>query len=334
MTATSLSGLAARGCLPVAISTARNSVVFSPVADATFHESTFAETIRSLGREELYVCAIDAFVEQAALLTPVQPTRLLAHTSACGARLLSNLMSLRADSLVLKEPSFQETAAQQIARASGELERAREVELLRAVLRYLTVAADACARNLVIKLPSWTPLAFVPALAGMSDVRWLAQWRDPVQVVAALMAAPPAWCTNQENRADVRALLNVTDEPSGQVEFCAVVWRELAGVFVGAAETDPTMALRTLDYRELRPDPLGMLLAAEQWLALGERGAPAGFAELLATDAAAAPPRRPALPPADLVAVRHLTRQACAALAAVPQVGGEPVAPASPMHPA
>lgn len=264
MTATSLSGLAARGCLPVAISTARNSVVLSPVADATFHESAFAETIRALGRDELYVCAIDAFIEQAAELTPAQPTRLLAHTSACGARLLTNLMSLRPDTLVLKEPSFLVTAAQQVARAPGDAERARELDLARALFNYLAVAADASGRQLVVKLTSWTPLVYVPALAGHPQVRWLLQWRDPAQVVAALMAAPPHWCVAEEGRADLRALIGRGEElTEDRVQFCAEVWRELAIAFLTAAESDRTMALRTLDYRELRADPLGALLAAE-----------------------------------------------------------------------
>ncbi len=325
MVSGTLHELAAHGCLPVSVSLAKRRVVFTPLVDADFREPKFGETVQARGSTELYVCPIEAFTAQATRLDVQDQPRLIAHTARCGSTLLANLLALRDRTLVLKEPGFLITAAQLFVTASSPGERAAAAGLVRGLVRYSCAVASAHARDLVIKLTSWTSPVVHHAMSGAHSGRWLLLWRDPAEVVASLLANPPRWWTREDTRADLLTLLGCGASASmGQAEFHARTWRLIVAAFLTAAEEGPAAPVRVLDYDTLTRGKLRALLAVESWLGLrGDGTAPPGFAaeQDRYSKASGSEPfdpsgahRRAPLAPEDLDTVERVTRDTVRAL--------------------
>jgi hypothetical protein len=284
-----LTDLVARGCLPIGLSADRNSVLFAPIAhlarpEACFPEPRFDYAVGAYDGEDFYTAPIVRFTEWVAQLDVTVPARLIAHTSRCGSTLLANLLALRGHNLVLKEPRFLIEAVATVIWARKSRDRHAAIELVRGLLRYASIVAQAHSRQLVVKLTSWTSPVVAQVLAPSSQNHWLLLWREPVEVVGSLMAMPPSWWNNMQARADVLAVIG----PHGLkvpapdlVEFYARMWHAVIAPFASWSEDYPETEFSVLNYAALRADPLTAFEAIEAWLALETSGElPDGFTQV------------------------------------------------------
>ncbi|GAA0417273.1 hypothetical protein [Streptomyces luteireticuli] len=308
------------GHLPVALDLPGRRIALRPLARSDFHEPWFDYAYRNEGEQPAVQRPLEDLLDWAEG-QPSRLFRLIAHTTRCGSTLLANHLSLRPDTLVLKEPVFLLDAALHALRARDATERRAAHRLLRALLAYCDATAEAHGRRLVVKLTSWTSLVVLDALGGIGGpARWLLVWREPAEVVASLEASPPSWRGLRDDPA-LRAALGLAADPGGEgdIAFHAGLWRALVEPFVGAVRDAP---VRLLDYVTLAADPAGALLAAERWLGLaGTADLPGGFAAACGRYAKSADGepfdptgthRRPALTPAGRAAVRRITDPALA----------------------
>ena len=309
-----LAGLLTQGCLPIGVSMARKSVLLAPLADVAggkpcLLEPRFDDTLAAYRGGKYYAVPTAEFARQAARWEITDPVRVIAHTSRCGSTLLANLLALRSQSLVVKEPGFLNQAVRQVIRARDAEARSAAAELVRGLVGYLGAVAQVHSRELVIKPTSWTSPLLATVLPQQRRDRWLLMWRNPVEVVASLMAAEPGWSRNAEARTDV---LTVIDSPEtgsklGPLEFYALVWQAVVASFT----LHPA-----LDYAALRRDPAAAFRAVQGWLALDQDSElPAGFEQTLkryskGVDTVPFDPagahRRPPLSPADQAIVQAI----------------------------
>ncbi|HEX4251317.1 MAG TPA: hypothetical protein VH008_25880 [Pseudonocardia sp.] len=318
----------ARGSLPVAVDRGRDAVVLSPLLDLPFVETRYDRSVFGHGRRPVYLVPRPEFVEAVARLVEPPALNVIAHVGRCGSTLLANLLGLRPDTLVIKEPGFLRTP---------------DRELLGALLRYCRTAASVAGRSLVVKPTSWTCPAVREAVSphdttGLSETagprdaeglrdaagtRWLLLWREPGAVVRSALATPPPWADAPDARAELAR--RVSPEPTGAVARYAWHWLDVVKVFPSAPDPEaPGPAVRFLAYPELVADKQVALLAVQAWFRLPGAGVtPAGFeAEAgrysKAADGTRFEPagahRRAELTPADAALVERITGPTLAAL--------------------
>jgi hypothetical protein len=284
-----LTDLIPRGFLPIGLSADQNSVLFAPIADlasseACFPEPRFDYAVAAYGGGERFAAPIVQFAEWMGQLDVTPPARVIAHTSRCGSTLLANLLALRGHNLVLKEPGFLINAIARVIWAKESGDRHVAVELVRGLVRYASAVAQAHSRQLVVKLTSWTTPVVAQILAPGSQDHWLLLWREPVEVVASLMAMPPSWWNNTQGRADVLAVLGsqgLQVPTTNSVEAFAHVWHAAVAPFVSSSANPLATKLSVLDYAALGHDPPAAFAAVEEWLALQtSRALPDGFTQV------------------------------------------------------
>jgi hypothetical protein len=322
-----LTDLVARGCLPIGVNNVQDSVVFAPVAELArpapcLLQPRFSDAVLAYRGGEFYVVPAAGFAERVTHLSGASAPRLIAHTSRCGSTLLANLLALRSTNLVLKEPGFLIQAVTRLIRTVEVQRQDAAAALVRALLHYLGAVTHAHSRQLVIKLTSWTTPVFTQLMPVGEPHRWLLLYRDPVEVVASLMATTPEWWRLTRARADVLSVLRATGSDPGSdganpAEVYARVWHSVVTPFSSRRTFGYPPPFGVVDYALLCEDPVAVFEEVHVRLGLGEVGElPAGFAEICSRYSKAAAPvpfdpggthRRPPLSPQDRATVQRLT---------------------------
>ncbi len=183
----------------------------------------------------------------------LEPAGTIFHLSRCGSTLVSRLLGTLTDVVVLAEPGPLNSVL--------GLDRVDEATLIR-VVRLLVRALGRChhgdERRLVLKCTSWNIRRRAVLAAAFPDTPWVWVQRDPVQVLASLLADPPGWLGLQtdSSRAAPRFGLDPTTIPAmPRSEFAA----RALGAMLEAAAADPARRL-CVDHADL-PDAVWQRVA-------------------------------------------------------------------------
>lgn len=184
----------------------------------------------------------------------LEPAALIFHLSRCGSTLLSRLLSRVPGTLVISEP------APINALLMAEADETAQAALLRLLVRALGRRRFGDERRLILKLSSWNICRhrlFRRAFPGV-PVIWVQ--REPVEVMASLLAGASGWMQMQRAPLLAQALFGISADAVARLDrdvFCA---RSLAAMLKAAGEATSDRAL-VLDYRDL-PDAAWSTVAA------------------------------------------------------------------------
>jgi Sulfotransferase family len=234
-----IDALARAGYLPVRIDWEHHTLRLQALAGAEFREPFFQQTVAQAEDSGQIDVPLDEFVGGAKELEWTQPLRAILHTGRCGSTLLANLLALRPESMVLKEPGF---VNQAVARQGP----------LSALVKYSARVASESQRRLIVKATSWTSPALLNVALTQPEARCVLLWRDPVDVVASEVAVPPGWARD------------------ACAATYASAWQTVARAFVAAATTHPHEML-LLSYDALVHDKPGSLRRVESWFGSAPR---------------------------------------------------------------
>jgi hypothetical protein len=124
----------------------------------------------------------------------LDPAGMIFHCSRCGSTLVSRLLSTVAGVVVVAEPSpLNALLGLDPARVDG----ATLVRVVRLLVRALGRRRHGDEQHLVLKCTSWNIRRQEILTAAFPDTPWVWVQRDPVDVVASLLAAPPGWLGQQ-----------------------------------------------------------------------------------------------------------------------------------------
>lgn len=194
----------------------------------------------------------------------LDPTAIIFHLSRCGSTLVSRLLAQVPETLVVAEPSpLNDLLLADVA------EEAKAV-LLRRLVRAFGRRRFGDERRFVLKASSWNVrhAALFRRAFPRVPVVWVQ--RSPAEVMASLLADPPAWL-KPSSAAPLAPLLFGLDAAAmarlGPEAYAAEALRTLLEAASGLADDGPALVV---DYRELphavwtRAAPfLGLALDAE-----------------------------------------------------------------------
>jgi hypothetical protein len=176
----------------------------------------------------------------------LDPAGLIFHVSRCGSTLVSRLLATMPRVVVIAEPSpLNALLALDPARVDG----ATLIQVVRLLVRALGRRRHGDEQHLVLKCTSWNIRRQEILTAAFPNTPWVWVQRDPVHVVASLLAKPPGWLghhvppmqTALRFGIDPAAAPTITRE-----EFAA---RALGSMFSSAATGPPRRIC--VDYAEL-----------------------------------------------------------------------------------
>ncbi|MDI3315056.1 MAG: hypothetical protein QJR12_12545 [Mycobacterium sp.] len=180
----------------------------------------------------------------------LEPAGIIFHLSRCGSTVVSRLLGTLPGVVVLAEP----TPLNALLRALPGLEPDRAggaapARLVRLLVRALGRCRHGDERRLVLKCSSWAIRRRVLLAAAFPDTPWVWVQRDPVRVLASLLAEPPGWLGFQAAPALAARLFGL--DPAavaamGRTEFAG----RALGAMLEAALADPAGRL-CVDHAEL-----------------------------------------------------------------------------------
>ncbi|HUH72006.1 MAG TPA: hypothetical protein VLZ05_25970 [Mycobacterium sp.] len=176
----------------------------------------------------------------------LEPAGMIFHLSRCGSTLVSRLLGTLPGVVVLAEPAPLNSLLGLDPARVGE---AALVRVVRLVVRALGRCRHGDERRLVLKCTSWNIRHRAVLAAAFPGTPWIWVQRDPVRVLASLLAEPPGWLGLQAKpqRAARRFGLDPTAVPTmTRVEFTA----RALGAMLEAAATDPARRL-CIDHADL-----------------------------------------------------------------------------------
>lgn len=182
----------------------------------------------------------------------LEPSALIFHLSRCGSTLISRLLGTLTGALVLSEPAAINSL---LMRDPVDIDRSAQVELLRLLVRALGRRRFGDERHYVLKLSSWnvSRLALYRRAFPHVPVIWVQ--RNPVEVMASLLARAPGWLGEDRFPLQARSIFGIDPEETaalGPEAFCARVLNQLLAAAI--RHTDPESTLY-VDYTEL-PDAI------------------------------------------------------------------------------
>lgn len=189
----------------------------------------------------------------------LEPAGIIFHLSRCGSTLVSRLLGTLPGVVVLAEPGPLNSIL-----GLDRVDEATLVKLVRLLVRALGRCRHGDERRLVLKCTSWNIRHREVLAAAFPDTPWVWVQRDPVRVLASLLANPPGWLGPQaEPRAAARRFgLDPAAIPAmTRAEFAA----RALGAMLEAAATDPARRL-CVDHADL-PDAVWQRVAPHFGLA-------------------------------------------------------------------
>lgn len=172
----------------------------------------------------------------------LDPAGMIFHLSRCGSALVSRLMCTVPGVVVLAEPAPLNAL---LGLDPDRVDEATLVRLVRALGRW----RHGDERQLVLKCTSWNIRRRAVLAAAFPEAPWIWVQRDPVCVLASLLAEPPGWLGLQARPRRVAQLFDL--DPAAvpamsRDEFAARV----LGAMLDAAASDPGRRL-LIDYADL-----------------------------------------------------------------------------------
>ena len=174
------------------------------------------------------------------------PAGMIFHLSRCGSTLVSRQLSTIPGVVVLAEPAPLNAL---LRLDPGLVEDATLVRLVRLLVRALGRRRHGDERHVVLKCTSWNIRRRAVLAAAFPETPWIWVQRDPVRVVASLLAEPPGWLGLQAKPHGAARLFGLdpaTVLAMSPIEFAA----RALGAMLDAAATDPNRRL-LIDYADL-----------------------------------------------------------------------------------
>src|SRR5271157_2004467 len=120
----------------------------------------------------------------------LEPAGMIFHLSRCGSTLVSRLLCAVPGAVVLAEPA----PLNALLRLDPDrVDEATLVRLVRLLVRALGRCRHGDERQLVLKCTSWNIRRRAVLAAAFPETPWIWVQRDPVRVLASLLAEPPGW---------------------------------------------------------------------------------------------------------------------------------------------
>jgi hypothetical protein len=211
-----------------------------------FFDQTVARWASGPGAAQLVRTGLEALV--ALDKEPsLEPAGMIFHLSRCGSTLVSRLLGTLPGVVVLAEPSPLNAL---LGLDPDRVDRAAQVQFVRLLVRALGRRRHADEQRLVLKCTSWNIRHRAILAAAFPDTPWIWVQRDPVRVLASLLAEPPGWLElqNWPQSAAQRFGLDPGAVPAmARVEFAA---RALGAMLEAASATDATGRL-CVDHADL-----------------------------------------------------------------------------------
>ncbi|OBB90273.1 hypothetical protein [Mycobacterium sp. 852002-40037_SCH5390672] len=211
----------------------------------------------------------------------LEPAGMIFHLSRCGSTLVSRLLGTLPGVVVLSEPA---PLNMLLGQEHDRVDDAELTEVVRLVVRALGRRRHGDERRLVLKCSSWNIRRRPILAAAFPETPWAWVQRDPVRVLASLLATPPGWLGLQAapKRAAARFGLDPAAVPAmARAEFAA----RALGSMLQAAAGDPAGRL-CIDYADL-PAAVWLTVASHFGLEVDRAAVPRMTAEsrLYAKDA-------------------------------------------------
>jgi hypothetical protein len=171
---------------------------------------------------------------------------LIFHLSRCGSTLVSRLLGTIPGVVVIAEPSPLNAL---LGLDPDRVDGATLVRLVRLLVRALGRRRHGDERHLVLKCTSWNIRRQEILAAAFPETPWVWVQRDPLDVMASLLAKPPGWLglgAVPPQTARRFGLDPATVPASGRVEFTA----RALGAMLWSAAAGPGRRL-CIDYSEL-----------------------------------------------------------------------------------
>ena len=124
----------------------------------------------------------------------LEPAGMIFHLSRCGSTLVSRLLGTLPGVIVVAEPAPLNAL---LGLDPDRVDGATLVRLVRLVVRALGRCRHGDERYLVLKCTSWNIRRRAVLAAAFPETPWVWVQREPVHVVASLLANPPGWLGQQ-----------------------------------------------------------------------------------------------------------------------------------------
>jgi hypothetical protein len=176
----------------------------------------------------------------------LDPVGMIFHLSRCGSTLVSRLLGTLPGVVVIAEPSPLNAL---LGLDPDRVDQAALVQVVRLVVRALGRCRHDDDRQLVLKCTSWNIRQRAVLAAAFPDTPWVWVQRDPVRVLASLLARPPGWLglRGAPRRAAQTFGVDPTAVPAmTPAEFAA----HALGAMLEAAAIDPARRL-CIDHADL-----------------------------------------------------------------------------------
>lgn len=175
------------------LSTPTPTVDWADLSAERFEEPFFDQTVvrwsTGPGAQPLVRTGLEALVALDGEPS-LDPAGMIFHFSRCGSTLVSRLLSTLPGVVVVAEPSpLNALLGLDPARVDG----ATLVRVVRLLVRALGRRRHGDEQQLVLKCTSWNIRRQEILTAAFPNTPWVWVQRDPVDVVASLLATPPGW---------------------------------------------------------------------------------------------------------------------------------------------
>jgi hypothetical protein len=176
----------------------------------------------------------------------LEPAGIIFHLSRCGSTLASRLLGTLPGVVVAAEPAPLNAV---LGLDPDRIDKATVVELVRLVVRALGRCRHDDEQRLMLKCTSWNVRRRAILAAAFPETPWIWVQRDPVHVLASLLAKPPGWLGLQATPHHAARLFGL--DPAAvpamaRAEFAA----RALGAMLEAAATDPAQRL-AIDHADL-----------------------------------------------------------------------------------
>ena len=192
-----------------------------------------------------YQTSADVLEERAVSRAGIPPAGLVLHASRCGSTLISQMLASSPANVVISEAAPVDSAIYAERLAPG-ISDERRISLLRAVVHALGQPRGGGERRYFLKLDCWHTLDLELIRRAFPETPWIFVYRDPVEILASLGAAPAKWIVpSLVSIHDLR--FSPADYRGNSTEYAA---RVLARIFESALEWS-TRGGMLVNYRQL-----------------------------------------------------------------------------------
>lgn len=215
-----------------------------------FFDQTAARWASGPRASQLVRTGLDALVALDAEPS-LEPAGLIFHMARCGSTTVSRLLSTLSGVVVLAEPSPLNAL---LATEPGRVHDADMAQLVRLLVRALGRCRHGDERRLVLKCTSWNIRHSAIFAAAFPGAPWVWVQRDPVRVLASLLAEPPGWLRFQDWPQLAKQYFGMNPAAVPRMTRAEFAARAVGAMLESAAAADPAARL-CVDQAEL-PDAI------------------------------------------------------------------------------